>query len=171
LSGADIVVFNDNDPAGYEHATATCELSVGVAKRVRRLDLKPHWGGEMPKGADVSDWLAQGHSREELMALMASAPDYTTDAMLKAEQPEQPQPPLPQMLPSPSAPMAVARKFVERRCLYNGAPDELTLRHWHGVWWTWQTTHWIIAEERAIRALLYAFTEHAVYLAHGQLKP
>jgi hypothetical protein len=37
LAGADVVVFNDNDPAGYEHADATCKLSLGVAKRVR------HW--------------------------------------------------------------------------------------------------------------------------------
>ena len=43
LAGADIVVFNDNDPAGYEHADAICKLSLGVAKRVRRLDLKNDW--------------------------------------------------------------------------------------------------------------------------------
>jgi hypothetical protein len=75
LHGADIVVFNDNDPAGYEHADATCKLSLGVAKRVRRLDLKQHWP-EIPKGGDISDWLASGHTREELDALIAAAPDY-----------------------------------------------------------------------------------------------
>ena len=41
LRGARIVVFNDNDPPGYAHADAVCKLSLGVAKRVRRLDLKP----------------------------------------------------------------------------------------------------------------------------------
>jgi putative DNA primase/helicase len=77
LAGADIVVFNDNDPAGFEHAEMTCKHSLGIAKRVRRLDLKPHWtGGEMPKGGDISDWLACGHTREELDALIAQAPDY-----------------------------------------------------------------------------------------------
>lgn len=75
LHGADIVVFNDNDAAGYEHADATCKLSLGLAKRVRRLDLAPHWPN-MPKGADVSDWLALGHTRAELDALIAGAPDY-----------------------------------------------------------------------------------------------
>src|SRR5262249_23437149 len=56
LAGADIVVLNDNDAAGYEHADVTCKLSSGIAKRVRRLDLKPYWNdGEMPKGGDVSD--------------------------------------------------------------------------------------------------------------------
>ena len=73
LRGADIVVFNDNDAAGYEHADATCKLSLGVAKRVRRLDLAPHWS-DMPKGADISDWLALGHTREELDALIEQAP-------------------------------------------------------------------------------------------------
>jgi uncharacterized protein DUF3631 len=77
LRGADVVVLNDNDPAGYEHADTTCKLSLGIAKRIRRLDLKPHWGsGEMPKGADVSDWLAAGHTGEELAALIAGTPDY-----------------------------------------------------------------------------------------------
>jgi hypothetical protein len=75
LAGADIVVLNDNDAAGYEHADATCKLSLGVAKRVRRLDLKPHWP-EIPKGGDVSDWLVAGHGGDELRALIASAPDY-----------------------------------------------------------------------------------------------
>jgi hypothetical protein len=75
LAGADIVVFNDNDPPGYAHADATCRLSAGVAKRIRRLDLKLSWPN-IPEGGDVSDWLADGHSREELQALIDAAPDY-----------------------------------------------------------------------------------------------
>ena len=43
LAGADIVVFNDNDAAGYKHAAATCTQSLGIARRVRRLDLGNHW--------------------------------------------------------------------------------------------------------------------------------
>jgi RecA-family ATPase len=80
LRGADTVVFNDNDPPGYAHADVTCRLSLGVAKSVRRLDLKPHWP-EIGKGEDVSDWLAKGGgSREKLDALIAEAPDYTGEA-------------------------------------------------------------------------------------------
>ena len=76
LRGADLVVFNDNDAAGYEHADTTCNLSIGVARRMRRLDLKLAWPA-IPKGGDVSDWLAAGHRREELVALIDAAPDYT----------------------------------------------------------------------------------------------
>jgi putative DNA primase/helicase len=154
LAGADIIVFNDNDPAGYEHADATCKLSLGVARRVRRLDLAPHWPN-MPKGADVSDWLALGHTREDLEALIAAAPDYAA----KDEPPPEPEP-----LPSPSAPMAVARRFVESCCLHDGKADELTLRYWNGGWWTWRTTHWTAVEERTVRSSLYEFTEGAFYI-------
>src|SRR5262245_33113481 len=76
-----------------------------------------------------------------------------------------------ELLPPPTAPMAVARRFVEACCLHNGATDELTLRYWCGCWWTWQTTHWTEAEERTVRSLLYAFTEHAVYLDGQETKP
>src|SRR5262249_28644950 len=57
LKDGDIVVFNDNDAPGYAHADVICKLSLGAAKRVRRLDLKDHWP-EIQKGGDVSDWLA-----------------------------------------------------------------------------------------------------------------
>jgi putative DNA primase/helicase len=80
LRGAPIVVLNDNDSAGYAHAEATCRLSVGVAKRIRRLDLAPHWP-MIGKGDDVSDWLDRGGgSAEALRALIAGAPDYTPRA-------------------------------------------------------------------------------------------
>jgi hypothetical protein len=91
LRDADIVVFNDNDMAGYEHADAICLLSLGVAKRVRKLDLKPHWP-DMPLKADVSDWLALGHSREELDVLLEWAREVgegpKEDAPSDNEQPQ-----------------------------------------------------------------------------------
>jgi putative DNA primase/helicase len=83
LANADLVVFNDNDAAGYEHADATAKLSLGIARRVRRLDLTNHWP-EIPKGGDVSDWLAAGHTGEELAALIEAAPDYAAST----EQPQ-----------------------------------------------------------------------------------
>lgn len=84
LAGAEIVVLNDNDPPGYAHAETTCRLSLGVASRVRRLDLKPHWP-DIPKGGDVSDWLAAGASVDALKALIAAAPDYEPPTKAKVE--------------------------------------------------------------------------------------
>src|SRR5262249_39780268 len=95
LRDANIVVLNDNDAAGYAHADATCRLSLGIAKRVQRLDLKPHWS-DIPVGGDVSDWLDAGHTREELDALMETAPDY--------DGPRQPPDPTRTKVPTPSEP-------------------------------------------------------------------
>lgn len=62
-------------------------------------------------------------------------------------------------LPSPKAPMAVARalaaEFVH--------DDQFTLRRWRGGWMQWRTTHWAEVEDAEIRARLYAKVEHAVY--------
>jgi hypothetical protein len=79
LRGADIVVLNDHDPPGVAHANAICSMSVGIAKRIRRLVLAEHWRA-IPPGGDVSDWLAAGHTREELDALIERAPDYNGQA-------------------------------------------------------------------------------------------
>jgi hypothetical protein len=75
LVSADIVVIPDHDPAGYAHADATCRGLLGVAKRVRMLVLAEHWP-DIPEKGDVSDWLAAGHTREQLDALIEQAPDY-----------------------------------------------------------------------------------------------
>jgi hypothetical protein len=77
LRGADIVIIPDHDAAGYAHADATVKTSIPVAKRVRMLKLAKHWP-QCPKGGDASDWLAAGHTREELDALIERAPDHGT---------------------------------------------------------------------------------------------
>jgi hypothetical protein len=86
LAGARLVVFNDHDDPGYAHAEAVCLMSAGVAKRVRKLELAKHWP-EITKGGDVRDWLAAGHTREQLDALIEQAPDYTK------QEPPPPDPP------------------------------------------------------------------------------
>src|SRR5262245_41657567 len=67
------------------------------------------------------------------------------------------------ILPPPTAPMAVARCFVRQALIHDDKPDELTLHHWCGCWWLWRATHWVEAEPRTVRAMLWHFTEHAVY--------
>jgi hypothetical protein len=75
---------------------------------------------------------------------------------------------VPQVLPPPWKPMDVARVFIDKACLADGF---LTLHHWRGGWWLWRTSHWIEAEDRAIRALLYRFTEKALYATDkGEMK-
>ena len=75
------------------------------------------------------------------------------------------------LLSPPSSPMQVAREFVQQCCLYNDAPDALTLRYWRGGWWAWRTSHWVEVENRAVRSLLYKFTENAMYIDEKGPKP
>jgi putative DNA primase/helicase len=77
----------------------------------------------------------------------------------------------PLILSPPSEPMQVARELVGHCCLYHEASDTLTLRYWHGGWWAWRTSHWLEIEPRAVRSLLYCFTEHAVYLTSTGAAP
>jgi putative DNA primase/helicase len=72
------------------------------------------------------------------------------------------------VLPPPSAPMAVAREFVNQRYTWprlRSADTEgtLVLRHWRGGWWRWEESRWVEIHPRAIEAKLYEFTENAVY--------
>src|SRR6266516_3050396 len=68
-------------------------------------------------------------------------------------------------LPPPQKPMAVARLFVAERYTHNGL---LTLRHWHGGWWRWKTSHWCAVEDRSVRSALYEYTESAHYIANDK---
>jgi putative DNA primase/helicase len=72
------------------------------------------------------------------------------------------------VLPPPTVPMAVARRFASKHCTRNGV---LTVRHWRGGWWSWKTSHWYEIEERTVRSVLYAFTESACYRSGKGLAP
>jgi putative DNA primase/helicase len=72
LHGADIIIVPDNDDPGRAHADAIARMSAGIVKRIRILNLAQYWP-DCPKGGDISDWLAAGHSREELDNLIEQA--------------------------------------------------------------------------------------------------
>jgi putative DNA primase/helicase len=62
------------------------------------------------------------------------------------------------VLPPPSAPMDVAREFIEEHCRHG---EDLKLQYWRGGWWRWRTSHWSEVDEHTIRRNLYRFTETA----------
>jgi putative DNA primase/helicase len=71
-------------------------------------------------------------------------------------------------LPSPSAPLDVAKTFAA--VMFNnidpGDPGDLlapTLLYWRGGWWIWEGPHWAVLEPQALRDHLYAFTHRATY--------
>ena len=69
LRGADLVIIPDNDGPGHDHANNVAKSCYGMAKRIRLLELP----GEFK---DISHWLDNGGSVEQLGKLLASCQNY-----------------------------------------------------------------------------------------------
>ncbi|HXG86935.1 MAG TPA: AAA family ATPase [Vicinamibacterales bacterium] len=70
-----LIVLPDHDQPGHDHGQLVARLAHGAGLQVKVLDLP----GLAPKG-DVSDWLAAGHSKDELLALVQATPLWKPDA-------------------------------------------------------------------------------------------
>lgn len=71
LRGRPVVVIPDCDPSGLRHARGVCGHLHGMAASVKLVELP----GVGPKG-DVSDWLDQDNSPEDLWGLICSAAEF-----------------------------------------------------------------------------------------------
>lgn len=70
LSGAArVILLPDNDPPGRAHMAAIAQTLRGKVGEVRIVELPG-----LPEKGDVSDWLNQGHTIDELIALVEQAP-------------------------------------------------------------------------------------------------
>jgi hypothetical protein len=79
LTGRDCWVIQDVDinGAGDKKARNTANRLHGVAKSIKIVRLPGLTGN--PGNKDVSDWLEQGHSKDELIEVCASTPDWAPD--------------------------------------------------------------------------------------------
>ena len=78
--GANVVIIPDNDEAGQDHCRDIVRNLRHFADHIRIL--------EVPEHKDISDWLAAGHTREELDGLIAFAPDIQQGPSAQARQEE-----------------------------------------------------------------------------------
>jgi putative DNA primase/helicase len=72
LAGKRVVILPDNDEDGAKYRDTVAELVTAAGAAEVRVLVLP---GLAPKG-DASDWLAAGHGREKLEALLAVAPEW-----------------------------------------------------------------------------------------------
>lgn len=72
LAGRHLVILFDNDEVGRRRPNEIAQSILSVAASVRIVDL-----GLTEKGADVTDWLRDGGTREALEALVSAAPFVT----------------------------------------------------------------------------------------------
>lgn len=71
LKDANVVILPDNDEPGRKHAQQAAKSLYGKAASVKVLELPG-----LPEKGDISDWLAAGGTREELLELAAEAPEW-----------------------------------------------------------------------------------------------
>lgn len=71
LCGAGVIILPDNDPDGREHGQIVARAIHGRVKRVRVVELPG-----LPVKGDVSDWLAAGGTKEQLLTLVKVTPDW-----------------------------------------------------------------------------------------------
>jgi hypothetical protein len=81
LRGADVILVPDNDDPGWKHVHQVGASLVGIAGRTRVLILP-----DLPEKGDVRDWLAAGGTREQLDALVETAPDWQPPAAKQVDE-------------------------------------------------------------------------------------
>jgi len=71
LKGANVAILPDNDQPGRKHAQQVAKSLHGKASSVKVLELPG-----LPAKGDVSDWLAAGGTKEELLKLAQETPEW-----------------------------------------------------------------------------------------------
>jgi 5S rRNA maturation endonuclease (ribonuclease M5) len=82
LKDADVVILYDMDDTGVKRKELLCQALYNKVKRLRVVDL-PGLEHQTSHGADVSDWLAMGHTSQELIELTSKTIDYSISAESK----------------------------------------------------------------------------------------
>jgi putative DNA primase/helicase len=154
FAGRHVVVLPDNDEAGeaQAHDVATSLHGVAASLRVYRLP------GLLPKG-DVSDWLADGGTRDELLWQAREAPLWEPPAMPPPVEPPggaggPPEPPDPpdddeqppeewDDIPAPILePGTLITEQEAMRLFINIHHEQLRFNHSNGGWLIWRDNFW-----------------------------
>jgi len=125
LRGKAVVILPDNDEPGLRHAQSVAAALSGIAASIKVIPTSAR-----PKG-DVTDWLAEGHSPEELLQLVAETPEWSGERLV----------PDGRTRTSPENGAKGGRPPKDIAAIANDLADSLrdangvlTLRRYHGAW-------------------------------------
>jgi RecA-family ATPase/5S rRNA maturation endonuclease (ribonuclease M5) len=82
VAGRDVMILEDADKPGVEKARASAEALRNVAKTIRIVRLPGHEHTAEKHGKDVSDWLDEGHTADELVEACFAAPVWAPETKL-----------------------------------------------------------------------------------------
>lgn len=81
FKGANVIIIPDNDEPGKAHATHIAKSLKSIVASVKILELEG-----LEEKQDISDWLKQGHTKEELEYLINELQEYKEQAAATIEQ-------------------------------------------------------------------------------------
>jgi 5S rRNA maturation endonuclease (ribonuclease M5) len=71
FKGKKVVIIPDNDDPGKRHAQTVAKNLKDISESVKVVELP-----DLPEKGDISDWLALGHAKEELIAVIKQTPEW-----------------------------------------------------------------------------------------------
>ena len=71
FKGKKIAIFPDNDEPGKRHAETISKNLKGIAESIKVIELPG-----LPAKGDISDWLNHGHTKDELLKVIKSSPEW-----------------------------------------------------------------------------------------------
>ena len=71
FKGKRVVIIPDNDAPGKRHAQTVAKNLKDLTESVKIVELPG-----LPEKGDVSDWIAQGHTKEELIEIIKQTPEW-----------------------------------------------------------------------------------------------
>ena len=126
LRGAKVVILCDADEAGRGQGLHIAATLHGIAASVKLLDL---FGADVQDGADVSNFLSDGGTAEELRVLVEAAPDW--------------QPPDPsEEPPIDAAPTFALTDSGNAELFAHTWGDQVCFDHRRGRWLLFDGQHW-----------------------------
>lgn len=76
VKGANVILLIDHDEAGIKQSSDAIKVIQPSVKTLKRIDLFENDPLPEKHGKDVFDWLTGGHSKEELLKIVADAPNF-----------------------------------------------------------------------------------------------
>jgi hypothetical protein len=73
--GHDVVLCADNDEPGRKHVEKIAQALLGIAKRIRVLDLGKHYS-DLEEGDDIYDWFKSGNVTADFWEIVNQLPDF-----------------------------------------------------------------------------------------------
>lgn len=115
-----LAIWADNDKPGIDRAQRAAARLHAAGARVKVI-VPP----DVPIGGDVSDWLDQGHTKEDLIRLAKETPDWTPESAPSVSDPEPESGALKVPPFSIEAFPRVVRDYVESQARCIGVPVEM----------------------------------------------